>query len=513
MLSQRFYRLSLAASGVALAFCSVPAKADDLTDMRQEMQAMQRQYQAALNKLQHDYEAKLQSMEKRLDAAEKKATAATQKADDAQKAAAAAQTASEASTQTAAATPAEAAPAEAAPAEAAPTAAAGGSNGQSSANAFNPAIGAVLNGTGMASSLNPNTWHAPGFALGNEAGPPPRGLSIGESEVNLQANVDQALYGNLTLAFENDNTFNVEEAFIQPTALPWNFTAKVGRFFSGIGYLNEQHAHTWDFADAPLPYMVFLNTQYGDDGVQLRWAAPTNLFLEFGAEAMRGASFPANSLEESLSTNQNAGVGAWSAFVHVGDDINDSSSYSAGLSYLGTRSNDRRTNPLGGPPGSDQFTGSDNTFIGDVVYKWAPNGNFAQRYLKLQSEVFLRKEQGAFTALNFASAPGIQTTRPFDAGLQSGFYAQAVYQFIPFWRVGVRYDQVHAPSLGPNFAGTTLDSGNLTPRRYSAMVDYSTSEFGRFRLQYNRDEVRTQPDNQFILQYTVSLGAHGAHQY
>ncbi len=500
MLTQRISRLSLAASGVALALSSVPAKADDLGEMRQEMQAMQRQYQAELAKLQHDYEAKLQSMEKRLDAAESKATAATQKADDAQKAAQAAQTAADTSAQTAAAAPA-------------PADTGGNTNAQSSANSFNPTIGAVLNGTGMASSLNPNTWHAPGFALGNEAGPPPRGLSIGESEVNLQANVDQALFANLTVAFENDNSVNVEEAFVQPTALPWNFTAKFGRFFSGIGYLNEQHSHTWDFADAPLPYMVFLNTQYGDDGVQLRWAAPTNVFLEFGAEAMRGASFPANSLEESLSTNQNAGVGAWSAFVHVGDDINDSSSYSAGLSYLGTRSNDRMTNPVGGPPGSDQFTGSDNTFIGDVVYKWAPNGNFADRYLKLQGEVFLRKEQGAFTALDFPGASGIATTKPFSAGLQNGFYVQGVYQFIPFWRVGVRYDQVHAPSLGSSFAGTTLNSGNLTPRRYSAMIDYSTSEFGRFRLQYNRDEVRTQPDNEFILQYTVSLGAHGAHQY
>ena len=502
MLSQRFFRLSLAATGAALSLYSASASADDLGDMRREMQAMQRQYQAALSKLQHDYEAKLQAMEKRLDAAESKAAAATQKADDAQKAAAAAQTASEASAQTAAAEPPPA-----------PTAAAGGGNGQASAAAFNPAIGAVLNGTGMASSLNPNTWRAPGFALGNAAGPPPRGLSIGESEVNLQANVDQALYGNLTLAFENDNTFNVEEAFIQPTALPWNFTAKIGRFFSGIGYLNEQHSHTWDFADAPLPYMVFLNTQYGDDGVQLRWAAPTKLFLEFGAEAMRGASFPSNSVQESLSTNHNAGVGAWSAFLHVGDDINESSSYSAGISYLGTRSSNRATNPVGGPPGSDHFTGSDNTFIGDVVYKWAPNGNFADRYLKLQSEVFLRKEQGAFTALDFPGAAGIATTKPFSAGLQNGFYIQGVYQFMPFWRVGVRYDQVHAPSLGPGFAGTTLDSHDLTPRRYSAMIDYSTSEFGRFRLQYNRDEVRTQPDNQFIVQYTVSLGAHGAHQY
>ena len=222
MLTRRFSQFGLAASGVALTLCSAPAKADDLSDMRQEMQTMQRQYQAALTKLQHDYEAKLQAMEKRLDAAENKANAATQKADDAQKAAAAAQTASEASAQTAAAEPAPA-----------PAAAAGGSNAQSSANSFNPAIGAVLDGKGMVSTHNPNTWRLPGFALGNEAGPPPRGASIGESEINLQANVDQALFANLTVAFENDNSVNIEEAFVQPTALPWNFTAKLGRFFSG----------------------------------------------------------------------------------------------------------------------------------------------------------------------------------------------------------------------------------------------------------------------------------------
>jgi hypothetical protein len=77
--------------------------------------------------------------------------------------------------------------------------------------------------------------------------------------------------------------------------------------------------------------------------------------------------------------------------------------------------------------------------------------------------------------------------------------------------VGVRYDQVHAQSAGDAFAGTALDNLGATPRRYTAMADYSTSEFGRFRLQFNHDQSRPQVDNQFIFQYTVSLGAHGAH--
>ncbi len=471
-----------------------PAKADDLADVRKDMQAMQRQYQASLQKIQTDYEAKIKAMEKRLEAAESKTAIATTKADDAQKAVAMVQ---------------------AAPAPVVQTAAASQDTGnvQANAGAFNPAIGVVLDGKAMASGRNPNNYRIRGFALGDQAKPPPRGPSIGESEINLQANVDQALFANLTVAFENDNSVSIEEAFIQPTALPWGLTAKVGRFFSGIGYMNEQHAHTWDFADAPLPYMAFLNGQYGDDGVQMRWLAPTNRFLEFGVEALRGASFPANGISEALASNHNGGAGAWSAFVHTGDDIGDSASYSTGLSYLGTRSSNRATNPVGGTAGSDQFSGSDHTLIADAIYKWAPNGNFAQTYLKLQSEFFVRKESGSFTSLNFPGATGTATTKPFNGGLQTGFYAQAVYQFIPFWRAGIRYDQVHAPSLGSTFAGTTLDSQNSTPSRYSAMIDYTTSEFGRFRLQYNRDQARTASDNQFILQYTVSIGAHGAHQY
>ena len=31
---------------------------------------------------------------------------------------------------------------------------------------------------------------------------------------------------------------------------------------------------------------------FGQDGLQLKWVAPTDLFMEFGAELGRGAGFP-----------------------------------------------------------------------------------------------------------------------------------------------------------------------------------------------------------------------------
>ena len=472
--------LRAAACGLPLVLGAMaaasPAAADELSDMRRDIQQMRQQYDSELQRLQKNYETKLQQMEQRLKAAESKA-------ESAQKAAEAAQQAPVATAQ---------APQPAPAPLPSPT---GG--GPASAAAFNPALGAVLDGKLTSLSRNPDNYRIPGFALGDEAKPPPRGFSIGESEINLQANVDQALYGNLTLAFERENTVSVEEAFIQSTTLPYGFTARAGRFFSGIGYLNEQHAHTWDFADQALPYRAFLNNQYDDDGVQLRWLAPTYRFLEFGAEAFRGDSFPAGG-----TNNHNRGVGAWSAFVHTGDDIGESASYRVGLSHLWTTAKNRSTDDIDatGAAVTDIFSGTDHTYIADAVFKWAPNGNFVERYLKLQGEFFLRQEQGAFNGAHVAN-------------WQNGFYAQGVYQFMPRWRWGLRYDQVHANSLGAGFAGTTLDNLNATPRRYSSMVDYSPSEFSRFRLQYNLDQSRPRTDHEVILQYTVSLGAHGAHQY
>jgi hypothetical protein len=70
-----------------------------------------------------------------------------------------------------------------------------------------------------------------------------------------------------------------------------------------------------------------------------------------------------------------------------------------------------------------------------------------------------------------------------------------------------------------------VDSGALTttdfpilsrydPTRNTVMVDWSSSEFSRVRLQLARDRSRmNEPDNQVFLQYIMSLGAHGAHKF
>jgi hypothetical protein len=46
------------------------------------------------------------------------------------------------------------------------------------------------------------------------------------------------------------------------------------------------------------------------------------------------------------------------------------------------------------------------------------------------------------------------------------------------------------------------------------MFDYNPSEFSRVRLQFAQDKSRQNAiDNQIVLQYIFSLGAHGAHKF
>ena len=46
--------------------------------------------------------------------------------------------------------------------------------------------------------------------------------------------------GASTLALEPDDSLGVENAFVQTTALGNGFNFKMGRYFSGLGYLSRR---------------------------------------------------------------------------------------------------------------------------------------------------------------------------------------------------------------------------------------------------------------------------------
>lgn len=447
---RRLLAPAVAAGALLLAPAAPAAEAPEYAEIKRQIEA-----------LKHDYEGRIALLEQRLAAAEQTARAAEAKA-----------AAAESGIAQAAAPPVPPPPA--------PQAAA------ANANAFNPAISAVLMGTLGANSRNPDDQRVAGVVRAPDTAFPPRGFSLGESELVFAASIDQTVAGALVLAIQPDDSLSVEEAYVQSTSLPFGFTVKGGRFYSGIGYLNEKHAHAWDFIDAPLAYVGLLGTQFGDDGVQVRWIAPTDTFLEFGAEAFRGDAFPAGNAP-------NHGIGAGSAFMHVGGDLGESASWLAGLSYLQTRASARET-------GGDLFSGRDHFAIASLVYKWAPLGNPTVNNLIVNGEYLYDRDEGRFDG-----AP-LQTTR-------DGWYLQGVYQFRPRWRAGVRYDQLDAGDVPHALAGTVLDDRGHTPRRYTALLEFDTSEFARWRLQYAHDDSDAHGGDSVQLNYNVTFGPHGAHRF
>jgi len=170
----------------------------------------------------------------------------------------------------------------------------------------------------------------------------------------------------------------------------------------------------------------------------------------------------------------------------------------------------RRLRPAFGRDAASSFSGPSHLAIADFVWKWAPNGNTRGRTFKLQGEYFRRKESGDLT---YDPATVRESTTSYSAR-QGGWYLQGVYQFMPTWRAGLRYDRLDGGGVDYGRDGGVLEANHFAPRRASAMVDWSPSEFSRVRVQFSRSEtVPGVTDNEWFLQYILSIGAHGAHQY
>lgn len=378
---------------------------------------------------------------------------------------------------------------------------------------FNPDMSLILQGK-YANMENLDERHLTGFMPAGHDHGTERGFSIDHTELALSANVDQLFKGYANLALV-DEAVEVEEAWFQTLGLGNGLTLKGGRFLSAMGYQNEQHPHAWDFADNNLVYKALFGEGYGQDGLQLKWVAPSDLFIEPFVEIGRGANFPGTDRNEN-------GAGAVAAGVHVGGDLGASNSWRAGISYLTTQARNRE---FDGHDVADvevlgAFTGDSKTWLADVVWKWAPNGDARERNLKLVAEYFRRDESGTLDCDDAdplspsACAGGI--SGPYQSR-QSGLYAQAVYQFMPQWRVGYRFDRLwrgDVDFLGADIGATIASLADYDPTRHSLMLDWSPSEFSRLRLQYSRDSSMEGVDeNQWLLQYIHSLGAHGAHKF
>ncbi len=166
---------------------------------------------------------------------------------------------------------------------------------------------------------------------------------------------------------------------------------------------------------------------------------------------------------------------------------------------------------------TNSFTGRSRLWVLDGILKWAPNYNPTYTNFKLQGEYFRRRENGDMTYDSTTPPASLGPQTGGYKSTQSGFYLQGVYQFIPMWRVGYRYDRLDSGTTSFSAPLNAADFPILAaynPTRHTVMADWSPSEFSRVRLQFAQDKSRSDAtDKQVFLQYIVSLGAHGAHKF
>jgi hypothetical protein len=354
---------------------------------------------------------------------------------------------------------------------------------------FNPAIGLILD----------NAFSYKEHERGN--------FEFRAAEVGISANVDPFVRGYAILTGSPDG-FNVEEAAIVTTSLPYNLTLKGGRFFADFGRLSKFHDHDLPFVNRPLALDNFVQGESQADGVEASVLVPIPQYLTLTAGAY-------NKLGAGNDRADNTKSRDFSKFTYLGRaatffTLNDANSVDLGTSYAYT-------------PEVEMDNGAERHLAGvDLTYRYTPLSQAGYRGFIWGTEALYNQEDrpvggfptAASTALLGATPLGFggrgtgpapvlaAATDPMaplvfkrrDAvGLYSYVEARLTRRFYPGFLFDYAQDIDHV-------AGDTL--------AYSPYLTVWLSEFQRLRLQYTRLEEPGNRENQFFLQWTVILGSH-----
>jgi hypothetical protein len=350
--------------------------------------------------------------------------------------------------------------------------------------------------------------------------PRQRGFTLQQVELSLLGAVDPYVTGETHLIYfidpDGESQFEVEEAFLQTIALPFDledagFQIEAGMFFTEFGRMNPVHPHAWDWQDQP----VILSRLFGEDGIRapgmrLGWLVPLPWFAEIhaGLQNAKGetmTSFLAD--EESFEERSIGGrpfadrrVRSLQDFTYLarlvnGVDLSETINAQLGGSALFGPNNT-------GNDGRTQIVGA------DLTVKWTPlDAARGWPFVKLQAEVLHRRYHADSFFGCFANDPSDPCTEVFltSKNLRDyGFYVQGLYGFWPGWAAGLRYEYATGSGSDVGFDPDTLSvvtpSRRLDPfrsnrHRISPMLAFYPSHFLRLRLQYNYDDITYSRDH------------------
>jgi len=333
---------------------------------------------------------------------------------------------------------------------------------QSTPSLFNPAIGMVIDATAE---------HR-GKAGGN--------FNFRAAEMGLSASIDPFARA-YAFVNGNNNGVEVEEAAALTTALPWNLTAKGGRFFSDFGRLPKYHQDALPFVNFPLAIDRMIGGESQADGAELYYLFPTPFFLRATLGGM-------NKIGAENERVDNTKFRSESRFTYLGRlqsyfDLTDNHSIEVGSSLAYTPS----------VRISGDSSGSDRVLTGiDLTYRYQPLASTLYQGLVWGSELFTNSERVAVD-------DSAKRRRSY------GGYSYAELKLNKNWSTGFLFD--YAP---------VVDNPSHRTLGYSPFLTWQISEFNRLRFQYSHLSNNFRADkaengNQFFLQWTTVMGVdiHG----
>lgn len=356
----------------------------------------------------------------------------------------------------------------------------------------------------------PGIAHSPYGGGGHSTYNAQNGFNLNYVELLLHSDITSDLDVKTLLHF-SESGVEIEEAYFTAKNLPYNLSAKGGKFLSNFGYLNRQHHHQWDFSDMPLVYEAFLGSEgLNEIGAQLQWVAPIEPHLTLGIEVLQGkneAMFGQSAINHpyngSLIAPSASQPSLTVAYAKTSADIGDTQ-IRAGASLA--RGNTRLDHF--GKEIPYALNAKSDLYGIDLAIKH----NFGnEKSLTWQSEWLCRTIDGT----QYTGDGATLTDIPLDKK-QAGYYTQLVYAHDDNWRTGARYDSIYKNRVLEDGADQNMPK-NMD--QLSAMIEYNSDEIARYRLQFthsnalfNEAMVRQNLDS-LIFSVNFTLGKHSHHPF
>jgi hypothetical protein len=332
-------------------------------------------------------------------------------------------------------------------------------------NADNPAISFVVDTT-FGTDVEESGWD----------------FDLRSGELFISAPIDPFVRGYTAIVGSSEEGFDIEEAALVTTALPWNLTVKGGRFFADVGRLPHWHEEQLPFVDRPPSIERLIGGESGAEGAEIAWLAPMEQYFRVttGLYNTVGGERSEELREDGFEGYRSPDELTWLVHPSTYFDVTDTLNLELGATYLTVPQHDARD------------------LLGfDATLRHQPGTSRFYQGFVLGSEWYWNDEEFEDVEIGFDPVTG-DPLLGSERFRRDGGYAYLETFLGRRYSLGVRGDYAQDPAQAAN-----------RQRTWSAFATWFPSEFQRLRLQVDQVDLSDADDDQRLtLQWTAFLGSH-----